>query len=136
MTVNDNYIKLSEGELQTFARQIVAETLKASGANIDNFTGQALSVSTDGGIGSMARLKAKINGQWVTGENAQQLVNNALSKQAPKYSGQTVKEYSERFIRLYKGNGAIEQNTQISLRATPSHRRQCPTRHALRERTM
>lgn len=116
MTVNDNYIKLSEGELQSFARQIVAETLKASGANIENFTGQALSVSTDGGIGSMARLKAKINGQWVTGENAQQLVNNALSKQAPTYSGQTVKEYSERFIRLYKGNGAIEQNTLVGYR--------------------
>ena len=61
----------------------------------------------------MARLKAKINGRWVTGENAQQLVNNALRSQSTGNSGQTVREYSERFIKLFKSNGAIEQNTLV-----------------------
>ena len=68
---------------------------------------------TDGGIESMARLKVKINGRWVTGENAQQLVNNVLCSQSAGNSGQTVREYSERFIKLFKSNGAIEQNTLV-----------------------
>ena len=39
----------------------------------------------------MTRLKAKINGKWITGESAQQLVNNVLNKQEEKNkSGKTV----------------------------------------------
>lgn len=61
----------------------------------------------------MARLKAKINGRWVTGKNAQQLVNNALDNRLISNSRETVKEYSQRYMRLYKSNGAIEQNTLV-----------------------
>ncbi len=62
----------------------------------------------------MTRLKAYINGRWITGENAQQLVNNAINNLAETgNSGQTVQEYVEGFIHLYKSNGAIEQNTLI-----------------------
>ncbi len=86
-------------------------------AILDIFTGEALSVSPNGGIGSMARLKAKFNGRWVTGENAQQLVNNVLNIQPSKNSGHTVQEYTERFIRLFKSNGAIEQNTLVGYKS-------------------
>ena len=48
MTAKSNSIKLSEGEIQTFARQIVAETLRLTqgtspvgGTNLDNGISQA-----------------------------------------------------------------------------------------------
>ena len=86
--------------------------------HLENFKGEALSVSPDdGGIESMARLKAKINGRWVTGESAQQLVNNALCSQSTGNSGQTVREDSERFIKLFKSNGAIERNTLVGYKS-------------------
>lgn len=61
----------------------------------------------------MPRLKAKINGKWVTGENAQQLVNNALSRHPTAVCGQTFGEYAERYIALYKGCGSIAQTTLV-----------------------
>ena len=62
---------------------------------------------------NISRLKAKINGKWVTGENAQQLVNKALSQRADACAGQTFQEYAERYIVLYKGCGSIAQTTLI-----------------------
>ncbi len=61
----------------------------------------------------MKRLKAKVNGRWITGENAQQLVNKALTHQQVEKCGYTVEEYLEDFIRVFKSNGAIERNTLI-----------------------
>lgn len=82
------------------------------GAYLDNITGQAFSISPDGGIENMARLKANIGGKWITGENAQQLVNNVLAdSQKAQKSGQTVKGLCENYMSVYKGKGAIEENT-------------------------
>ena len=63
----------------------------------------------------MARLKANVGGHWVTGENAQQLVNNAIEKQRKASGAPTVKAYAEDYIKLYK-QGKIEQNTLVGYR--------------------
>ncbi|MBQ4074696.1 MAG: site-specific integrase [Clostridia bacterium] len=59
----------------------------------------------------MARLKAQINGKWVTSDTAQHLVDKALQSQTPEKSDQTVKDYAARYMRLYKENSSISNNT-------------------------
>lgn len=126
MTVNDNYIKLSEGELQTFARQIVAETLKASGANIDNFTADSANMP-EGDINGMARIKQRVtlpNGKkvWCTGETVGDAIANLLSRLAINQPSAkhipTLKEYGETWYTLYhvqKVKPNTAQNTRIYL---------------------
>lgn len=63
----------------------------------------------------MARLKANINGRWVTGETAQQLVDNALEKQRTTQRTPTVQACAEEYIRLYT-DGDIEKNTLVGYR--------------------
>jgi len=64
----------------------------------------------------MARLKAQIDGRWITSDNAQNLVDKALKSQAVKGSGFTVKDYAVRYMRLYKENNSIANNTLIGYR--------------------
>ena len=93
--------------LQRAARQGAQEALAAT---FDNFTGQALSNESEE---NMKRLKAKVNGTWVTGENAQQLVNNAMNCQTNGNCEQTVMAFMEKYLQVFKDNGAIEQNTLV-----------------------
>lgn len=61
----------------------------------------------------MARLKAKIDGRWITGENAQQLVERAVNNRPQDANIPTVNEYVNQYMDLYKDNDAIEENTAI-----------------------
>ena len=59
----------------------------------------------------MARLKAKVNEKWITGDNAQQLVNNALAAHHIPICGQNFRDYANHFIALYKAQGSVAQST-------------------------
>ena len=88
MTTSNNCIKLSDSGLQSFARQIVAETLKASGANIDNFTADSMNMP-EGDINGMAKQRIPVmissndDGspvyKWIQG-NGQNEVNDRIVK--------------------------------------------------------
>ena len=126
MTTPNNYFILSEGGLETFARQIVAETLKASGANIDNFTADSMNMS-EGDINGMARIKQRVtlpNGEkvWCTGETVGDAIANLLSRLAINQPSAkhipTLKEYGETWYTLYhvqKVKPNTAQNTRIYL---------------------
>ena len=126
MTTPNNYFILSEGGLETFARQIVAETLKASGANIDNFTADSMNMP-EGDINGMARIKQRVtlpNGEkvWCTGETVGDAIANLLSRLAINQPSAkhipTLKEYGETWYTLYhvqKVKPNTAQNTRIYL---------------------
>lgn len=61
----------------------------------------------------MARLKAKVNEKWITGDNAQQLVNNALAAHHTPVCGQSFRDYANHFIALYKAQGSVAQSTLV-----------------------
>jgi len=61
----------------------------------------------------MARLKAKVNEKWITGDNAQQLVNNALAAHHTPVCGKSFRDYANHFIALYKAQGSIAQSTLV-----------------------
>lgn len=126
MTTPNNYFILSEGGLETFARQIVAETLKASGANIENFTADSTNMP-EGDINGMARIKQRVtlpNGEkvWCTGETVGDAIANLLSRLAINQPSAkhipTLKEYGETWYTLYhvqKVKPNTAQNTRIYL---------------------
>ena len=64
----------------------------------------------------MARLKAKVNEKWITGDNAQQLVNNALAAHHTPVCGKSFRDYANHFIALYKAQGSIAQSTLVGYR--------------------
>jgi len=126
LTTPNNYFILSEGGLETFARQIVAETLKASGANIENFTADSTNMP-EGDINGMARIKQRVtlpNGEkvWCTGETVGDAIANLLSRLAINQPSAkhipTLKEYGETWYTLYhvqKVKPNTAQNTRIYL---------------------
>jgi len=65
------------------------------------------------GENNMARLKANVNGKWITADNPQKLVDSALKKQDHGKGGITLKEYAQSYMGLYKENGSITKNTLI-----------------------
>lgn len=61
----------------------------------------------------MARLKAKVNTKWITADNAQQLVNNALALCSNTPIDKTFSDYANHYIAIYKAQGAIAQSTLV-----------------------
>ena len=57
----------------------------------------------------MARLKAKVNEKWITGDNAQQLVNNALAAHHTPVCGKSFRDYANHFIALYKARERLHK---------------------------
>ncbi|MBE5769742.1 MAG: hypothetical protein E7336_00045 [Clostridiales bacterium] len=73
----------------------------------------------------MARLKAKVNEKWITGDNAQQLVNNALAAHHTPVCGQSFRDYANHFIALYKAQGSVAQSTLVGYKGS-SKTTSCP----------
>ena len=85
---------------------------------LENDTESSLSIPEQGGIEDMARLKARANDKWVTGDTPQQLVDNALARQeaAKKGNCPTLREYAKEHMKLYKENGSLAENTLVGYR--------------------
>lgn len=59
------------------------------------------------------QLKAKVGERWITAPNMQELVNRALAVDKTKQAKKLVKDYVSSYMKTYKPEGSVEQNTLI-----------------------
>lgn len=69
--------------------------------NLENFTERTLSATGKEAESMGTRIKAQLDGHWITATSPQQLVNKALTRQNETVTGKTVRDYCEAHLKLY-----------------------------------
>ena len=79
---------------------------------------KTLSISTNGGIEGMSKLKAKVGDTWITATSVQQLVDKALQRKTEQEATSietvpTVQDYCNNYMATFRAKGTIAENTRI-----------------------